>query len=161
MKPDPDDYAERLARDERAHERGEHEDRRVEREERLARLREWDIALGHWMPALALAFLLAAATPVHATLPQDAVVIFLKTAKITLKKQYRDSAGKLRESLVGRYDSALEAKEAMRLLPQLKGGLLYRIDIPPAYANVIECVIPHGNEGICTDMIDHRVHFVP
>ena len=38
-----------LARDERAYERGEHEDRRVEREERLARLREWDIAIGEWI----------------------------------------------------------------------------------------------------------------
>lgn len=49
MKPGPDDYAEQLSRDERAYERGEHEDRRVEREERLARLREWDIAIGEWI----------------------------------------------------------------------------------------------------------------
>lgn len=144
-----------LAREERAYERGEHVEKAEAAEERRARLREWDIALGHWMPALAAVFLLAAALPVHATLPTDSVVIFLKTAKVTLKAQYRDSTGALKEKLVGSYASAREAKEAMRLMPALKGGLLYRIDVPPAYANVIECVVPQGS--ICVDAIDHRL----
>lgn len=109
-------------------------------------------------PALVLVLLLAG--QVHATLPQDSVVLYLKTAKVTLKKQYRDSTGALKESTIGRYSSAIEAKEAMRLLPPLKGGLLYRIDIPPAYGNVIECVVP-PTQGICVDTIDHRLHFTP
>lgn len=97
----------------------------------------------------------------HATLPQDSVVIFLKTAKVTLKKQYRDpTTGAIKEVLVGRYVSTYEAKEVLRRLPPLKGGLLYRIDVPPAYANVIECVVP-PEKGICTDAIDYRLHFVP
>lgn len=87
-------------------------------------------------------------------------MVYLKTAQVTLKKQYRDSTGALKESIVGRYPSALAAKEAMRLLPPLKGGLLYRIDLPPAYANVIECIVP-SEKGICTDAIDYRLHFVP
>lgn len=108
---------------------------------------------------LALAIFMVSAYA-HATMPNDSVVIFLKTAQVTLKKQYRDSSGALKESLVGRYASAQEAKEAMRLLPPLKGGLLYRIDIPPAYANVVECIVP-PDKGICTDAIDYRLHFVP
>ncbi len=39
-----------LRREERAHERGEHEAREEGRQERLARMREWDIAVGKWMP---------------------------------------------------------------------------------------------------------------
>lgn len=98
----------------------------------------------------------------HATLPQDAIVVFLKTAKVTLKKQVRDPAtGTIKEVLIGRYVSTYEAKEALRLLPPLKDGLLYRIDVPPAYANVVECILPHGSSGICTDAIDYRLHFVP
>ncbi len=111
------------------------------------------------MKIVAIALMLA--LPAHAALPQDSVVIFLKTAKVTLKKQVRDPAtGKITEVLVGRYVSNYEAKEAMRLLPSLKGGLLYRIDTPPAYANVIECIVP-PEKGVCTDAIDHRLHFVP
>lgn len=108
------------------------------------------------MPAKAVFVLLALALPAHATLPQDAVVIVLKTAKVTLKKQYRDSTGALKTTIVGRYESAIQAKEALRLLPPLKGGLMYRIDMPEAYANVIECVVP-PEKGICTDAIDHRL----
>jgi hypothetical protein len=112
--------------------------------------------------AVAIILVLIAVVPAaHATLPQDAVVIYLKTAKVTLKKQYRDpTTNALKESIIGRYESAYAAKEAMRLLPPLKGGLLYRIDVPPAYANVIECIVP-PEKGICTDAIDHRLHFVP
>lgn len=113
------------------------------------------------MKPLALALLLALSLPGHATLPQDSVVIYLKTAQVTLKRQYRDpTTGALKESIVGRYPSALAAKEAMRLLPPLKGGLLYRIDVPPAYANVVECIVPPA-KGVCLDTIDYRLHFVP
>ena len=105
--------------------------------------------------------LLMACTQARATLPQDSVVIFLKTAKVTLKKQVRDPAtGTIKEVLIGRYVSTYEAKEVLRRLPPLKGGLLYRIDVPPAYANVIECIVP-PEKGICTDAIDYRLHFVP
>ncbi len=152
---------EAAAREERAYERGEHEAREEARQEKAAKMREWDIALGNLMPAVALAFFLLLAMPTHATLPQDAVVLYLKTAKVTLKKQVRDPAtGTIKEVLIGRYVSTYEAKEAMRLLPPLKGGLLYRIDVPPAYANVIECIVP-PTQGICTDAIDYRLHFVP
>lgn len=91
----------------------------------------------------------------HATLPQDSVIIVIKTAQVTLKRQYRDTAGVLKTSVVGRYPSVIAAKEALRLLPPLKGGLMYRIDIPEAYANVVECVVPQGS--ICVDAIDHRL----
>lgn len=105
--------------------------------------------------ALAFVSALALALPAHATLPQDSVIIVLKTAKVTLKRQYRDSTGALKTAIVGRYTSAIEAKEALRLLPPLKGGLMYRIDIPEAYANVVECIVPQGS--ICVDAIDHRL----
>lgn len=91
----------------------------------------------------------------HATLPQDSVIIVLKTAKVTLKKQVRSSTGAISTVIVGRYTSAIEAKEALRRLPPLKGGLMYRIDIPEAYANVVECIVPQGS--ICLDTIDHRL----
>ena len=113
------------------------------------------------MNRLIVALAMMASVYANATLPQDSVVIFLKTAKVTLKKQVREQAtGTIKEVLVGRYVSTYEAKEAMRLLPPLKGGLLYRIDVPPAYANVIECIVP-PEKGICTDAIDYRLHFVP
>lgn len=105
--------------------------------------------------AMLAAILVAIAAPAHATLPQDSVVIVLKTAKVTLKRQYRDSTGALRTAIVGRYESAIAAKEALRRLPPLKGGLMYRIDIPEAYANVVECIVPPGS--ICVDAIDHRL----
>lgn len=117
------------------------------------RLAFWD----SFMPVILAAFLLAAALPVHATLPTDSVVIFIKTAKFTVKKQYRDSAGTLKTATVARYASAQEAKEAVRLLPPLKGGLLYIIAPPDFYANVIECTAAHGAGGICTDVIDQRL----
>lgn len=41
------------------------------------------------MKPLAIALLLALSLPAHATLPQDSVVIYLKTAQVTLKRQYR------------------------------------------------------------------------
>ncbi len=42
--------AEALAREEKAWEDGAHVDREEARQERMQRMREWDIAMGHWMP---------------------------------------------------------------------------------------------------------------
>lgn len=109
---------------------------------------------GAWMPALVAVFLLT--LPAHATLPQDAVIIVLKDAKVTLKRQYRDPVtNAIKTAIVGRYESAIAAKEALRLLPPLTGGMRYRLDIPEAYADVVPCIVPQGS--ICVDAIDHRL----
>ena len=170
---DPTGEKAQREREERAYERGEHVDRAEGIEEKRARLREWDIAMGHWMPALAAVFLLSAALPASA---ENCIVLALKTAKYSVTKVQKvatawktelvvNPATGLHESVqvptawtnetvsMGTFYGIAEVMAAMKA--DAKPGISYKLTQP---GTIYAAAIPNtAKGGICLDAIDDRL----